>query len=98
MPGTVDNASREGVVLAHTLNGSPVQGVGGLTHAEGNIQPAYGYSTARYISPAERKANTKAHCASEGCTAWPMKGLDYCVGHARSLGLFKPKGEELEPS
>ena len=97
MPGTHQNASAEGVALAHTLYGEPVQGGGGVTHANGDIQLAGLHSTAPYRPPKRRMKDNpdKILCSMEDCKAFPMKTQAYCTGHARSLGLvnFDKKAE-----
>jgi hypothetical protein len=89
MPGTHQNASAEGVQLAHTLYGTHVQGSGGVTHASGDIQPAGLHSTAPYRPPKRRMKDNpdKLLCSAEGCKAYPIKKVPYCAGHARKLGL-----------
>lgn len=83
------DAPAPGIALIHTLNGSPVQGVGGVTHTAGDIQPAGLYSTAPYVPPKRRAHDNpdRQLCSHEGCKAYPMKKIPYCAGHAKSLGL-----------
>lgn len=84
------NAVAPGIALVHTLQGSPVQGVGGVSHSHGSVQPAGLHSTAPYVPPKRRaKDNGKQLCSFEGCKAWPIKAHPYCAGHAKSLGLTK---------
>ena len=83
------NSQNDGISLAHTISGENVQGVGGVQHASGDIQPAGLHSTAPYRPP-KRRAHDKGEqllCSAEDCKAYPMKTHPYCSGHARSLGL-----------
>ena len=86
-----DNASAPGVAHPWTVKGSPVSDTGRPNSTASNVQPATGYSTAPYVSPAERKKKAKK-CAHEGCRGSKMKTTDYCAGHARSLGLIENWG------
>jgi hypothetical protein len=81
------------VALVHSIYGSPVQGIGGVTHAHGDIQPAGLHSTAPYRPPKRRDRDNpdKVLCSSEGCKAFPIKTTGYCAGHSRKLGLVKWK-------
>jgi hypothetical protein len=84
----LQNATAPGLALQHQLAGSPVQGVGGVTHSVGNIQPAGLHSTRPYSPPKRRsRDNGKQLCSHEDCKAYPMKKIPYCAGHAKSLGL-----------
>jgi hypothetical protein len=90
MPGTHQNASAEGVVLTHTLYGSPVASPQGFERNGGDIQPAGLHSTAPYRPPKRREKDnpTKPLCEYEGgCKAFAMKAVPYCAGHARKLGV-----------
>lgn len=93
------NATAPGIAPAYSLNGSPVQGVGGVTHTVGNIQPAGLHSTAPYVPPKRRHRDNpeKLLCSFEGCRAYPTKKHPYCAGHSKSLGLVDwdntPKGK-----
>jgi hypothetical protein len=83
------NSQNEGITLAHSLVGEPVGGIGGVTHAQGDVQPAGLHSTAPYVPP-KRRAHDKGDkllCSTEDCKAYPIKAHPYCAGHARSLGL-----------
>lgn len=93
MPGTHQHGSAEGVALAHTIYGSPVEGIGGTTHRTDTIQPAGLHSTAPYRPPKRRVRDNpdKLLCSFEGCKAYPTKKHPYCAGHARSLGLLEVK-------
>lgn len=96
---TPDNATRPGIALAHTLGGEPTlqNAVNQAGHGE-NVQQATGYSTAPYKNPREGRCIG----AEDTCGAYPMAGSEYCVGHARSLGLIQnwnKKGKvESEPA
>lgn len=83
------NGAAEGVALVHTLYGTPVQGVGGTTHTNGNIQPAGLHSTAPYRPPKRRQRDNPdvILCSYEDCKAFPIKKTGYCAGHSRKLGL-----------
>ncbi len=83
------NATAPGIALQHTLQGSPVQGVGGVSHAHGAVQPAGIHSTAPYKPPKRRGQDNldKPLCAYEDCKAFPIKTTDYCVGHSRNLKI-----------
>ena len=85
------NAVAPGIALAHTLQGSPVQGVGGVSHSHGSVQPAGLHSTAPYVPPKRRHRDNpdRQLCSQEGCKAYPIKDVPYCAGHAKSLGLKK---------
>jgi hypothetical protein len=86
----LQNAQAPGVALQHSIAGSPVQGVGGVNHAAGNVQRAGLHSTAPYIPPKRVDAvKGKQLCSKEGCKAYPMKKIPYCAGHAKSLGLVE---------
>ena len=65
-------------------------GAGGVEHATEGVELAKGNQLAAYKAPARRGKDSpgRALCASEGCKAYPMKTLEYCSGHARSLGLI----------
>jgi len=85
---THDNASGQGVALAHTVHGDPVTAtMRPLAGGEG-VGPAT-WSTAPYKKKRRVKDNGKTLCASEGCRAYPMTSQEYCTGHARSLGVIK---------
>jgi hypothetical protein len=68
-----------------------VGGSGGVEHANGDIQLAVGNQLAAYKPPARRGKDSpgRALCASEDCKAYPMKEIEHCSGHARSLGLVE---------
>jgi hypothetical protein len=55
------------------------------------FESAAGHSTVGY-----RKKDRGKHCKGAGntCKGFKMAGLDYCVGHARSLGLLKKEAHE----
>ena len=84
------NSQNEGIALAHSIAGEPVQGVGGVQHANGDVQLAGLHSTAPYKPPKRRAHDQgdKLLCSAEDCKAYPMKKIPYCPGHARSLGLM----------
>lgn len=96
---THDNATAPGIALAHTVYGEPVMGSMRPEMAgEGTSQVA-GNIMAPYKKPVRRhRDNGKALCASEGCRAWPMKGGEHCVGHARSLGLIENWNRDGRPN
>jgi hypothetical protein len=86
---TPDNASGQGVALAHTVFGSPVTATMRPQAGGEGIGPAT-WSTAPYKK--KRRVNDKGAtlCAFEGgCKAYPMKDQEYCTGHARSLGIIQ---------
>lgn len=89
----LQNATAPGIALAHTLAGEHKAGVGGVTHAAGNVQQAGLHSTAPYKPPRRRVQDDAKRetplCEVEGCKAWPMKRFPVCSGHARSQGLVK---------
>ena len=66
----------------------------GISVAVGNVfEP--------YVKPKRRRKDNpdKLLCMEDGCNAFPMKELDYCTGHARSMGLienWKKAGREAE--
>lgn len=81
----------EGVALAHTLVGEPLEGSGGVEHANGDIQLATEYSTAPYKRRKRDNPNMKL-CQFEKedgsqCKGFQLKDTDYCAGHSKSLGL-----------
>ena len=89
------NATAPGIALQHTLEGSQVQGAGGVQHAHGNVQPSGLHSTAPYIPPKRRARDNpdRLLCSYEDCKAFPMKTTSYCAGHSKKLGLVDwPKG------
>ncbi len=59
MPIVNQNAQSEGIALAHTLAGEHVGGSGGVTHAEGDVQPAGLHSMAPYVSDEQRALKRK---------------------------------------
>lgn len=105
MPNFYDSqhAQNEGVVLAHTLMGTPV---GQTTAAAASDNPdvanaaSLGLSTRPYKAPGQRKNEDKLCQVEGGCRGYRMKSVPYCPGHARSLGLvdkhFKPVGEPTD--
>ncbi len=89
------NATAPGIVHQHTLRGEPVQGVGGVNHAQGSVQLAGLHSTAPYKPPKRRKRDNPdvQLCSYEDCKAYPMKSTGYCAGHSKKLNLVDwPKG------
>jgi len=83
------NSGTEGTALAHTLAGEPVTGVVRANAAGENIALATQFSTAPYIPPEKRHKAAKRCIAKDGtCKGSRMKDSEYCVGHARSLGLL----------
>lgn len=99
MPNTTNNYSPinsgvDGTALAHSLNGEPVVTTARANAVGENVQQAQLHSTAPYVSPEERhaKANPrgkKCKAKDDTCKGDRMKGLDFCVGHARSMGLLE---------
>ncbi len=89
------NSQNQGITLAHALTGSPVSGVGGINHSEGNVQPAGLHSTAPYKPPKRRKRDNpeRSLCSFDECKAYPMKSTGYCSGHSQNLGLAKWKNK-----
>lgn len=89
------NAQASGIVHAHAMYGQPVQATAPENMTSSNIRPAFGsWSTAPYVGPEEiltKVIHTARRChGNEGtCKGFPMKDLDYCSGHARSLGLVQ---------
>lgn len=85
------NGQNEGIVLAHTVAGSPVQGVGGVQHAQGDVALAVGNQMRPYQPPKRRKHDSPDTilCSFEECKAFPMKSTGYCAGHSNKLGLVK---------
>ena len=67
-----------------------VGGSGGVEHTNGDIKLAVGNQLAAYKPPARRGKDSPGRtlCVSDECKAYPMKSLEYCSGHARSLGLI----------
>lgn len=93
---TQDNRIAPNVVPVHSFYGSPDTGkMRPDSHGE-NIAPAT-WSSAPYKPPARRDNDNPdlALCAAEGCKAYPSKkaGGNYCMGHARSMGLVKSCAE-----
>ena len=69
-----------------------VDGAGGTSHLHEGVKQVAGAPMMRpYEAPKRRQDDNpeRALCAHEGCRAWPMKELEYCSGHARSLGLIE---------
>lgn len=89
------NAQASGIVHAHAMYGQPVQATAPPNLTNSNIQPAFGlWSTAPYVSEDDvhtAKIHTARRCKGNdgACKGFPMKDLDYCSGHARSLGLVQ---------
>lgn len=90
------HAREEGVALAHTIYGEPsAQGnyaAFGSAGPNGNIQRATFSVFEAYKSPDQKLTetiHTSRRCLGKDgtCKGFPMKDLDYCSGHARSLGL-----------
>lgn len=82
------NAQNAGTVAAHAVAGEPMAAAFSRPNAVGdNVQQAALFSTAPYRDPA-LKPKRRA-CSVDGCKGSPMKSIEYCVGHARSLGLVK---------
>lgn len=93
------NSQNEGIVLAHTMYGQP--SVEGNYAAQGSVGPEGStiqrstYSVmAAYVTPEEKLTqtiHTERRCKGKDgtCKGFPMKDLDYCSGHARSLGLVE---------
>jgi len=87
---THDNATAPGIALAHTIHGSPVTGQTPVMGVGENVARATDTVFSNYKKPPRRsKDNGKDLCQAEGCRAYPSKGLGYCIGHARSLGLVE---------
>lgn len=85
------NGTTPNTVQAHAIAGEPVFANIALANAAGgpNVANAAAFSTAPY-RPSKPKRRA---CSVEGCKGSPMKTVDYCVGHARSMGLLAPRGE-----
>lgn len=68
-----------------------VAGAGGVNHGHGTVKLAVGNMQRAYQEPARRGKDSpdKVLCAFQGCKAFPMKTIEYCTGHARSLGLIE---------
>jgi len=73
-----------------------VQGAGGTTHAHGDIQPAKFTVRAEYKAPKRRGRDNPdlKLCSYDGCRAYPLKGRDICVGHARSEGTLPSQSKD----
>lgn len=85
------NAQNTGTVAAHALAGEPLAGAYTRPDAVApGVSLASQFSTAPYRDPALKPK--KRACTVEGCKGSPMKTIDYCVGHARSLGLVQVGG------
>lgn len=88
---TPDNASRSNIAQAHTLRGeSTLKGLAQVNAIgpSANVKPATQFSTAPNKNP--RRGRCRAN--DDTCKAFTSKGMDYCVGHARSLGLIENWG------
>lgn len=92
------HAQRKGddnVVPVSALYDQVKPGAGGVEHSNGTIQLATGIQMQGMPAPVvpepklTREEQGLRTCASEGCSAFPMKKLDHCAGHARSLGLVE---------
>lgn len=97
MPGTHQHGAAEGVQLAHTIYGTPVEGSRGIPSG-GNIQPAGLHSTLPYKPPKRRAKDNpnKILCPIDGCKAFPTKATGYCVGHSAKMkiGQWKRGGAD----
>ena len=87
-----DNSAKDGIALAHSVYGDPVTATMRPDSHGDNIGPAT-WSTAPYVPPARRHRDNPERklCSFEGCKGYPSKagGGDYCIGHAKSLGLVR---------
>jgi len=69
-----------------------VDGVGGTSHVHEGVTQVQGAPMMRSYERPKRRAKDnpdRVLCAHEGCKAYPMKDLEYCTGHARSMGLIE---------
>lgn len=87
------NSGVDGTALAHTLNGEPTSATARSNSIGENVQQAALHSTAPYVSPEERIARSnprgkKCKANDDTCKGSRMKDLEFCVGHARSMGLL----------
>ena len=73
-------------------------GSGGVEHSTGTVRLAQGVQMRpppppppppKKVTKEDRAQQGLRTCSSEGCGAFPMKRLDHCAGHARSLGLVE---------
>lgn len=85
-----ENSSASGIVLAHTVTGSPTTGTLRPEMAnEGTVRQVQPVFT--NYRPPKRRAHDKGGvlCSEEGCAAYPQSGKNYCAGHARLRGESK---------
>jgi len=69
-----------------------VDGRGGTSHVHEGVEQVDGGPMMRPYERPKRRAKDnpdRVLCSHEGCRAYPMKDLEYCTGHARSLGLIE---------
>ena len=79
------------VVLVSSLY-TKAPGAGGTTHAREGVElVTTGSAFSPYVPPSRRAKDNpdRLLCSHEGCKAYPMKDLEYCTGHARSMGLIE---------
>jgi hypothetical protein len=82
-------AHGEHIALQHAWKGGPAQSTMRAEAPGENIQQAGLWSTAPYKEPAPKKPKAP-HCQGKDgtCKAALVRGLDYCVFHARQLGIY----------
>lgn len=87
---TQDNRIAPNVVPFHSFYGEPDTAIMRPDSHGSNVAPAT-WSTAPYRPPARRDGDNPdlKLCAFEDCRAYPSEkaGGDYCMGHARQLGM-----------